>query len=150
MEAVMLDQYFSWAGNLAFLGWGALLLSPLAPVWADRIAGLAVPALLSAGYAALMLMHWADAPGGFGSLTEVAALLSHPPMLLAGWVHFLAFDLFVGAWIVRTARAEGIAFAWVVPCLPVTLMFGPAGYLLFTAIRAARGATRRAGAEAGA
>lgn len=140
----MLDQSFSWAGNLAFLGWGVLLVSPLAPVWADRIAGLVVPLLLSAGYAALMLAYWVDAPGGFGSLPEVAALLSHPPMLLAGWVHFLAFDLFVGAWIVRTARAEGIAFAWVVPCLPVTLMFGPAGYLLFMAVRAARETTRAA------
>ena len=146
----MLDHYFSWAGSLAFVGWGALLVSPLAPVWADRIVGLAVPVLLSAGYAALMLVHWSDAPGGFGSLEEVAALLAHPPILLAGWVHFLAFDLFVGAWIVRTARAEGIAFAWVVPCLPVTLMFGPAGYLLFCAIRAARAATRApaSGAEA--
>ena len=144
----MLDQYFFWAGTLAFAGWGALLISPLAPVWADRIAGLAVPALLSAGYAALMLAHWSDAPGGFGSMAEVAALLAHPPMLLAGWVHFLAFDLFVGAWIVRTARIEGIAFAWVVPCLPVTLMFGPAGYLMFCAIRAARGATRAAAAGA--
>ena len=144
----MLDQSFFWAGNLAFLGWGALLLSPLAPVWANRIAGIAVPALLSAGYTALMLAHWSDAPGGFGSMAEVAALLAHPPMLLAGWVHFLAFDLFVGAWIVRTARTEGIAFAWVVPCLPVTLMFGPAGYLLFCAIRATRGATRAAAARA--
>ena len=138
----MEDRYFAWAGTLAFVGWGALLMAPLAPVWAQRIGGLAVPALLSCGYAALVLVHWADAPGGFGSLDDVAALLSEPGMLLAGWVHYLAFDLFVGAWIVREGRRTGVPFALVVPCLPVTLMFGPAGYLLFLGVRAARAAVR--------
>ena len=139
----MEDVYFSWAGVLAFTGWGALLLSPLTPVWAQRVGGLAIPAILSGGYAALILVHWADAPGGFGSLDDVAALLGHRGMLLAGWVHYLAFDLLIGAWIVRTARAERISFVLVVPCLPLTLMFGPAGYLAFLGLRAGRAAAAR-------
>ena len=60
---------------------------------------------------------------------------------LAGWTHYLAFDLFIGAWEVRTARAERIPFLAVVPCLALTFLFGPAGYLAFSALRAARAAT---------
>lgn len=63
-------------------------------------------------------------------------------MLLAGWLHFLAFDLFVGAWQVRTARRDALPRLLVVPCLALTFLFGPAGLLAFLALRAALRATR--------
>lgn len=130
------DALFQAAGPIALLGWLALALAPLAPRAADVLAGLAIPALLSVGYTELILVHWADAPGGFGSLAEVMALFTHSGVALAGWVHYLAFDLFVGAWITRTARAEGIPHLVVLPCLVPTFLFGPAGFLTFTALRA--------------
>lgn len=120
------------AGPLALLGWLALVL---APRLADPVAALVIPALLAVGYTALILVHWAEAPGGFGSLAEVMALFTDPGIALAGWVHYLAFDLFVGAWITRTARAEGIAHLLILPCLALTFLFGPAGLLAFTALR---------------
>lgn len=67
-------------------------------------------------------------------------LFTQPEIALAGWVHYLAFDLLIGAWEVRTARAERIPFLVVIPCLALTFLFGPAGYLAFTALRAARAA----------
>ena len=85
-----------------------------------------------------MLAFWSRAPGGFGSLGEVMALFTMPEIALAGWIHYLAFDLFVGAWEVRTARREGIAFLLVLPCLVLTFLFGPAGFLVFLMLRAAR------------
>lgn len=130
------DQLFQFTGPPAMLGWMALALSPLAPRLADLIAALVIPAILSVAYAGLILAHWAEAPGGFGTLAEVMALFTSPPVALAGWVHYLAFDLFVGAWITRTARAEGIAHLFVLPCLVLTFLFGPAGFLAFTALRA--------------
>jgi hypothetical protein len=66
----------------------------------------------------------------------VHLLFQTPGLLLAGWLHFLAFDLFVGAWEVRTARAEGIPHLLIVPALILTFLFGPAGFLLFLVIRA--------------
>jgi len=48
-------------------------------------------------------------------------------------------DLFVGAWIARTARAEGFAHLLVLPCLVLTYLFGLAGLLVFTALRATVG-----------
>ena len=133
---------FQITGPLAMLGWLALALSPLAPRLAQGVAALVIPALLSVAYTALILVHWADAPGGFDSLANVMALFTDPPVALAGWVHYLAFDLFVGAWITRTARAEAIPHLLILPCLVLTFLFGPAGLLAFFILRA--GFTARA------
>jgi hypothetical protein len=134
-----METLFSISGIPAMIGWAALLASPFMPRLSQIIAGIVSPALLSVAYAALILGFWTRASGGFGSLADVALLFQTPQILLAGWVHYLAFDLFVGAWIVRTARAENIPFLLVVPILPLTFLFGPAGFLAFTAVRAARG-----------
>jgi hypothetical protein len=129
------DQLFQLANPLALLGWVALLASPVAPRLAQAIAAGAIPLLLSLAYAGLVLAFWWEAPGGFGSLPEVQALFTHPQIALAGWLHYLAFDLFVGAWAVRTARAEGIPHWAVIPCLILTFLFGPAGLLAFAILR---------------
>lgn len=133
------ELVFSGAGLIAMLGWLLLLASPWLPILSDRLAGLVIPLALSLGYITTMGFFPAEA-GGFGSFAEVRELFSQPQALMAGWVHFLAFDLFVGAWICRTAREESIRFWLVLPCLPITFLFGPAGFLLFSAIRAGRAA----------
>lgn len=132
------DLIFQLANMTAVAGWAALLASPWVPSLADRVAAAAVPVLLSVAYAALVLAYWSRGAGGFDTLENVAALFGSRELLLAGWLHFLAFDLFVGAWEVRTARAERIPFFLVVPCLGLTFLFGPAGFLLFVAIRVLR------------
>jgi len=50
-------------------------------------------------------------------------------LLLAGWVHYLAFDLFIGSWEVEDAAANGIPHWLLLPCLFLTLMVGPVGLL---------------------
>lgn len=129
------DDLFQLANPLALLGWLVLLVSPLAPRTAQAISAVAIPLLLSLAYAGLVLAFWWEAPGGFGSLPEVQALFTHPHIALAGWVHYLAFDLFLGAWQVRTARGEGIPHWAVIPCLILTFLFGPAGLLAFAILR---------------
>jgi Domain of unknown function (DUF4281) len=128
---------FQMTGPLAMLGWLSLALAPLAPRLTDAIATLVIPTLLSVAYTALVLVHWSTAPGGFDSLANVMLLFTSPGVALAGWVHYLAFDLFVGAWITRTARAEGIYHLLILPCLVLSFLFGPAGFLSFIALRAA-------------
>jgi hypothetical protein len=130
------DFLFQVANPIALAGWVALAFSPLAPRVLGLLGGTAVPMLLSTGYAAIVLSHWASGQGGFDSLESVEQLFQSRWLLLAGWVHYLAFDLLLGAWQVRTARREGIAHLQLLPCLLVTFMFGPAGYLLFQVLRA--------------
>jgi hypothetical protein len=67
-------------------------------------------------------------------------LFDNPHIALAGWLHYLAFDLLIGMAIARVARAENIAFVLVVPCLVLTFLFGPAGFLAFAGLRWARAA----------
>jgi hypothetical protein len=129
------DLLFQFANPLALTGWVALALSPLAPRALHTFAAVVVPTLLSIAYAAIVLAFWNSAEGGFDSLQSVAQLFANRWLLLAGWLHYLAFDLLVGAWQVRTARRESISHALVMPCLLATFLFGPAGYLLFQGLR---------------
>ncbi len=130
-----LELLFSVAGVLAMVGWLVLLASPFIPEWSDKIAGLVIPIFMSLGYVVLSVFFSSGGDGGFGSLADVAKLFSHQEALLAGWVHFLAFDLLIGAWICRTARQERLSFWLVIPCLPLTFLFGPAGFLAFSVAR---------------
>ncbi len=70
------DSLFQSANTLALIGWIVLALSPLSPRWSDRISGLAIPLVLSAGYTALILAFWSRAPGGFDSLPSVMQLFT--------------------------------------------------------------------------
>jgi hypothetical protein len=141
------DAWFLLANPFALLGWLMLtagLFSPPSGAWRARLlflAGRVWPLLLAVGYAVALAMSWGSAPGGgFGTLDEVAALFRSPGNLLAGWLHYLAFDLFVGRWIVDDALSRAGPRWPVLPCLALTFLFGPVGLLLHFALRAAHGA----------
>ena len=145
------EQIFSLASALAFLGWVVMLASPWFPRAVDIVSGYVLPALLSLAYLVVLMVYWGTGSGGgFGSLADVAQLFSTPQVLLAGWIHYLAFDLFVGGWELRVARREGIAFLLVIPCLVATFLIGPVGLLLFLALRLATGRTQLPFASQGA
>ena len=132
------DIAFRTGSIAALSGW--ILLAVL-PHWrgiAGTMAGIVIPGLLAMAYAGLVLAYWSGTRGGFGSLDEVAALFQTRGVLLAGWLHYLAFDLVVGAWEVREARRAGMRHWTILPALFLTFMFGPAGYLLFLAQRGGR------------
>jgi hypothetical protein len=78
----------------------------------------------------------------FGLLAGVVTLFSVPELVLAGWIHYLAFDLFVCAWEVKDAQKEGIHHLVLIPCLLVTLMAGPVGLVLFWVVKLSYRAAR--------
>lgn len=106
--------------------------------WTQRLATFVVPLLLAGMYAALLL-HGGRASvaggGGFGSLEQVARLFTSRDLLLAGWIHYLAFDLFTGAWETRDAARLGFSRWLVAPCLVLTFLFGPLGLALYLLLR---------------
>lgn len=120
------------------IGWGALAISlfviPVRPaVWAAT--GIIIPSLLAVAYVVLLSRGWGVSPdGGFGSIGEVRALFANDDALAAGWLHYLAFDLFIGTFIVRSGVSAGVHPLLLFPCLPLTFLFGPAGLLLFVLI----------------
>ena len=132
------DRIFEVANLVALAGWLLLAVLPGRSWVPTLITAVVVPALLAVVYVGILAVHWSGSEGGFGSLEQVAQLFANPWLLLAGWVHYLAFDLFVGSWEVRDARVHGIPHWLVLPCLFLTFMFGPAGWLLYMAVRAVR------------
>jgi len=136
------ESLFSLANLLVLPAWALLAL---APRWRGTqrlvLSGL-WPAFLALAYTALIAAHYLSAhagEGGFGSLAEVAALFHNPWVLLAGWVHYLCFDLFVGAWQVRDAARRSVPHLALVPALALTFLFGPVGLLVYFGVRAAFG-----------
>jgi hypothetical protein len=131
------EQIFSLSGAMAAIGWLALILAP-GRRWAAILAGLAIPVALACVYVVLLALYWKGSAGGIGSLREVGVLFSQPWPLVAGWIHYCAFDLVVGAWEARDARVSGVPHLLLVPCLLLSFMFGPAGLLLYLIVRAAK------------
>jgi Domain of unknown function (DUF4281) len=129
------DQIFSIANAVAAVAWLLLAVLPRQR-WVTSLAtGAVAPALFAIAYIAIIASQWGSRSGGFSTLAGVSALFSNPWLLLAGWLHYLAFDLLVGTWEVRDARERGIPHLVVVPCLALTFMFGPAGWLLYNGVR---------------
>lgn len=149
-----LDTAFAWASQAAALGWLCLLAGLVAQGLAAQRTGAArwargclwaggrlLPVLLCAGYAVAIARWFGSAEGGFGSLDEVARLFETRGLLLAGWVHYLAFDLWVGRWqvdrLALSLESGGAARpAWglrlaAMPCLLMTFLLGPVGLLMF-------------------
>lgn len=132
------EQIFSMCGAVALAGWLILIFAGRRRWAAPLISGSLIPLLFALAYTTILLTHWKAAPGGFGSLAEVSLLFSDPWILLAGWIHYLAFDLFIGSWQVRDSMLHSIPHLAVIPCLVLTFLFGPVGILLYFLVRAAR------------
>ena len=129
------NQHFSIVNPIALVAWVLLAALPRRRWVVEVVAGIAIPALLATFYTAIVATTWYGSPGGFSSLSDVAMLFGNPWLLLAGWIHYLAFDLFVGSWEVRDAWDRGVPHLLVLPCLALTFLFGPAGWLLYMALR---------------
>ena len=124
------DLLFSHVGTAAMAGWAVLILGPRRYAWFNAIPLWIIPAGLAAIYAALVFSRFSGTGGGFDSLDSVAILMSDRWVLLAGWVHYLAFDLFVGA--VMAARMDRVGVGRLVQAaiLLSTFMLGPLGFLI--------------------
>ena len=128
-----MDAWFSTANLAALCGW-ALLIATLfserlrAPGWA--IAGRWLPAGFGVAYLALIATSFGgDGDGGFDSLESVRALFADDRALLAGWLHYLAFDLFVGRWIAERGVTRGRSPILLIPAMLLTFLLGPVGLL---------------------
>ncbi|SFP34048.1 ABA4-like family protein [Qipengyuania nanhaisediminis] len=138
----MWDTVFSIANALALLMWVALVFLPRWPALLAAILYLGV-GLLSAAYAVFLIAVVAGiVPGGeggnFSSIEGVRQIFASDAGVTIGWIHYLAFDLFVGLWIARDADAKDFSRLVQAPILFATLMAGPLGLVLWLLIRERR------------
>ena len=130
------SDVFSLSNLIALLMWVLMILLPKWKVTRFLIDFKAIPIVLSTVYViyivqALLIGGLMD----FGSLSSVMALFTSENAALAGWVHYLAFDLLVGMWILNQNKDLNIHQVLIAPCLFLTFMFGPVGFLLFIIIK---------------
>lgn len=122
--------------NLAVLpAWLLLLLAPDWR-WTRNVCWL-VPLALAVVYLVIVAATLGSAEGSFGSLDGISAFFSNRWVLLAGWIHYLAFDLFIGSWEMRDSRRMKVPRLAVAPCLALTFLLGPVGLLAYFGLRIA-------------
>ncbi len=139
---------FTLTNVIAVVGWAMLVLLPRSRT--------VYSVILYAGVGLLCLTYaimFAGLFGGFVDPARVAgaaepdltdysveglrALFMSDGGIVLGWTHYLAFDLFVGSWIVTDGLKRRIPALLILPCLPLTFLFGPLGLLLFILLRLA-------------
>jgi hypothetical protein len=137
----MAETLFSLAGLIALIAWLPLAASLFLPAirdWTWRITGLIVPSLIAVGYIVLIVTGLGEVGGtDFGSLAEIRRVFASDSALAAGWLHYLAFDMVVGTWIAREGTRRGVPALLLLPCLVLTFLFGPVGFLLYVFARLA-------------
>lgn len=136
----MTEMAFGGGNMLAMAGWLALVMAAfsarLRPILLPWVR-FGIPLLLAVAYIVL-LAAGADAfqnGGGFSTLDQVRILFLNDEALTAGWLHYLAFDLFVGTWIVENGRQRGVNALLLVPSLVLTFLFGPVGFASYVLLR---------------
>ncbi len=132
-----LELIFAAANAIVLPAWVLLLAAP-GWRWTRRVAAVVTPSLLSMVYVYFFLLQFRVLGGSFTTLAQVSRLFSVPTVVLAGWIHYLAFDLFVGSWMARDGLERQIPRLVMIPCLLLTLMLGPLGLLVYRAIRWSR------------
>jgi len=124
--------------NLLVLPFWALMILLPRWRWTTRIMRSpfisAAPAAL---YAGLVLPRLGEIWPALSqpTLNGVAALLGSPEGAAIAWIHFLAFDLFVGRWIYLDSQERRVSVWLMAPVLFLTLMLAPAGFLLYLILR---------------
>jgi Domain of unknown function (DUF4281) len=132
-----MERIFELSSLAVLPFWALMIFLPHWRMTRKLIGSPLVCALPAALYAALVIPRFAEVWRAVAQpeLAGIAALLGSPFGATIGWLHFLAFDLFVGRWIYLDSRERGLS-AWIIaPTLFLTLMLGPCGFLLYLIAR---------------
>ena len=139
------EAIFGTANLLAMICWAGLILMPRWPALMSALMYLGVGLLCLVYTVAIISVvgGLVDPVGGeaqtsFSSIEGVRAIFASNGGVTIGWVHYLAFDLFVGLWIARDADAKDFSRILQAPILLATFMAGPVGLFLWLIIREGR------------
>jgi len=131
----MSAHLFQLANLIAIVGWVMLIGFP---TWRNTPKGILngiIMILCFFYYCLVAEWMYHGAKGGFDSLANVMLLFTSERAVLAGWIHYLAFDLFVGLWITLDAQKIGLKRSILIPVQLLIFMFGPMGLGLYILIR---------------
>lgn len=127
---------FTLANTAILLVWLPLLFAPKSKLTQAMVLYPYVPFVLSFFYLFFLIGDGGLAEADFSSLEGILAMYhkATPEAAAAGWMHYLAFDYWVGCWMVRDAQANKIPHPWIVLPLLCTFMLGPVGIMLYVGV----------------
>ena len=130
------ETIFVVANNSIVPAWLLLIVAPRWR-WTERLVHSVLPAALLVPLYVWLIFF--DSPGpenaSFFTLEGVMNIFTTKRTVIGCWVHYLVFDLFVGAWIARDARRLEIPHLLTAPLLVLTLAFGPVGFAAYALLR---------------
>lgn len=134
---------FSLVNMTAMSMWILMIFFPRWKVTRYLIDFKLIPIALSLVYAIYIIQSLLSSGlMDFGSLSSVMELFTDENIALGGWVHYLVFDLLIGMWILNQNKELGVHQVLIAPCLFLTFMFGPIGFLLFLTIKTIKNKTQ--------
>lgn len=126
------ETIFLICNTLVLPQWILMIIAPQWRITQYLANRYIIPLLLALVYFYLLASHFAEVNnGGFSTLQQVKNLFSNNFILVGGWVHYLAFDLIIGSWMLKDAQREQISHWLIIPCLCFTFMLGPFGFLVY-------------------
>ena len=129
-------EVFSLANILAFMMWIPMIVFPKWKVTRSLIDFKVIPIFLAVLYVFYIVQSILNGPAmDFGSLQAIMHMFTIEEAVLAGWLHYLVFDMLVGMWMLDQNKTLKIHQAIMTPCLLATFMMGPVGFLIFMGIR---------------
>ncbi|MCY2985956.1 MAG: ABA4-like family protein [Planctomycetota bacterium] len=136
-------QAFQIANSVALVAWISLIFLPRAS-WLIFALRRGLVGSICLIYTAVIFRFISEVDGGgFSTLNEVKALFGSDAVVFAGWLHYLAFDLFVGLWIAEQSDLKKIHRVFQAPILAATFLLGPFGLLLYFALDSGLAFVRR-------
>ena len=122
---------FDWANSIALFAWALMIFTPRWRYTRFLTNQMVIPLLLAVAYLVLIFSNFSMKSFDFSSLESVRSLFENDYLLLAGWIHYLAFDLMAGSWILIHALKQNIKHWWLILPLFFTFALGPIGLLCY-------------------
>tara|TARA_B100000886_G_scaffold297605_1_gene225359 strand:- start:354 stop:791 length:438 start_codon:yes stop_codon:yes gene_type:complete len=132
----MTTLIFNFCNILILIAWGAIIISPQKKISRILISYPWIPLTLSFFYIYFIIISGGLMEADFSSLNGIVTLFKNatPESAAAGWLHYLAFDFWVGTWIIKHSRKEKISNKIIVLPLLLTFILGPVGILAYSMI----------------
>ena len=132
----MTSILFNLCNTVMLLAWVFLLFIPKWRFTQRLITFPWIPLGVSFFYTYFLIVSGGLAEADFSSLEGITNLfrLASPESAAAGWLHYLAFDFWVGTWIIRHSRRNQISHWVILPALAFTFMLGPIGIMAYSII----------------
>ncbi|MAW15833.1 MAG: hypothetical protein CMC25_05435 [Flavobacteriaceae bacterium] len=136
----MTSLIFNFCNILILIAWGAIIISPQKKISEILISYPWIPLTLSFFYIYFIIISGGLMEADFSSLNGIVTLFKKatPESAAAGWLHYLAFDFWVGTWIIKHSRKEKISNKIIVLPLLFTFILGPVGILVYSLILLAK------------